>query len=230
MWPLLVSNSGHSVKLLNRANAICLSSTARLAWADVDRVASTVGWHDIGERGTVPLRIELHAVANCRPVLGGIDKDPSHGTRRNVDHIVDGSATVGESSRIASEEAHAFLASDCGRRNSGVEAKQIGDWPGIAGTATGANRRLVLYEEEQVRPRRRSNWNSERAEYRRQQGIQHEVRELRIVLGVIHAEAILRAGSDDQFVDQRISFALDLLKRSRILLRERRTANRELVA
>src|SRR5690242_15409053 len=64
MWPPPTSDSGHLVELLNGTNPVRLPGAACLTRADVNRVASTVGRHDIGERGTVPLRIELHAVSN----------------------------------------------------------------------------------------------------------------------------------------------------------------------
>jgi hypothetical protein len=46
----------------------------------------------------------------------------------------------------------------------------------------------------------------------RRHRIQNEVRELRVVNRKIHAEAILEASADDRFVDQRIAFAVHLLK------------------
>ena len=52
-----------------------------------------------------------------------------------------------------------------------------------------------------------------------------QVRELRIVLGIVHAEAVFGSGSDDEFVDQRIAFALNLLERAGVLLRKWRAAN-----
>ncbi len=161
MWPLPASDSGHLIELLNGTDSVRLSGTARLAGADVDRVAPTIGRHDVGERGTVPFRIQLHAISNCRPIFGGIDKNSSYSARGDVDDVIDGPATVREPSRIASEEAQALLAANCGWRNSRVEAEQIRDWAGIASTATRADRWLVLRQDQQIRTRWRGDRNSE---------------------------------------------------------------------
>ena len=114
--------------------------------------------------------------------------------------------------------------------NSCVQAKQVSNRPSVACAAAGADGWLILRQDQQVGAGCRSNWNPERRENVRQQRIENEVGELFIVLGIVHAEAVLRSGSDDQFVDQRIAFTLDLLEKAWVLLPQRRAPHREVVA
>ena len=113
-------------------------------------------------------------------------------------------------------DGQTLLLSNRRRRNAGVEPYQVSNRTAIIRTASRADRSHVLNQRKQIGSRRRRHRNSDRAEHGRQQRIQEEVSELLVVLRLTHAEAIFRAGTDDQFIDQRVPFPLHLLERARI--------------
>ena len=87
----------------------------------MNRVTPAVGGHDVGERRTISLGIQLHAIADARSVFRAIDENAGDRTRSDVYHIVDRTASVGKSGTIADQEAQTFLASNRSRWNAGVE-------------------------------------------------------------------------------------------------------------
>ena len=106
--------------------------------------------------------------------------------------------------------------------------------PASCGPQPGQMGALYCTSGKQVGTRRRRHRNADGPENLRQQRIQKEVRELAVVRGIVHAEAILGARADDQLVDQRIALALNLrpaasLRRTVVIAQHRDTCWREVV-
>ena len=102
--------------------------------------------------------------------------------------------------------------------NAGVQPQQIGDRPGGVPGRRSAARRCTTGSRSSARRRRnRDGPRGQRVDDARQRRIEEEGRELAVVLRLVHAEAVLEAGADQQLVDQRIAHALHLAEACREL-------------
>src|ERR1019366_3074286 len=194
----------------DRADPVGLQHAAHLAWIRMVAVAAAVGGRYEREN-----RQRLHCrrippVSDPRAVLRPVHQDAGHDTRGNIHHVVVQPPPVGESGRVAHQEAEASLLTHGRRRNAGVEPQQVRNRPRIRRRAHRTDRGHVLHQRQQIQARRRRYRDADGREDLGQQRVRHETGELRVVLRLAHAKRILRPGSDNQLVDERVAHALHL--------------------
>src|SRR5215467_1384422 len=211
-WPLL--SGGHEAGLLDRAKPLRLATASRLTWAYVMAVPPAVGRLHVRKGRAVAYLVDVDAIADARAELYWVGQDAGHGARCDVHDVIIESASIWEASIVPRQEPQALLTAGSRGRNASIQSKQIGDRARVLRPASWTDRSLVLDQREQVGARRGCHWDAKGPKEMSQKRIEEEVSELAIVLRVIHAEAVFRPGADDQFVDQRVAFALYLLPRA----------------
>src|SRR5438094_5037014 len=182
-------------------------------------VTPVVGRYNIRERRAIAFRIELHAVTDHGTELHRIHQDAGHGARGDVHRVIDGPASVGVASQIARQESQPLLAAHRSRSNPGIQPQQVSHRARIARTAARTDRCDVLAEDQQVGPWIRRYRNTDGAEDSRQYGIEEETRKLRVVLRLIHTEAVFGTSPDDELVDEGVTHALHLPEWTEVFLR-----------
>ena len=88
---------------------------------------------------------------------------PSIGPGSDVENIVDRPASIRKTSHIAGNEAEPLLVGNRGRRNAGVQTKEVGHGSRVDRSAPRAYRSHVLHERKQVDTRLRRNRNAQGA-------------------------------------------------------------------
>src|ERR1039457_6271227 len=201
----------HAVKpLYHWAKAIRLIGAAWLARALVNAIPATVSRPEDREHRLQRRAGHIYSVAQGSSVLFSVNQNPCQGPQGDVKHVVRRTPSVRPTGQVSRQETEALLAGDTGGRNAGVEAQQIGNRAGVCRLAAGTNGRHVLNQGKQVNARRGRDRHAEGRENLRDQRVQQEVGELAVLDRVVHAEPVLRTGTDDGLIDQRITQALDL--------------------
>src|SRR5205814_8586023 len=106
-----------------------------------------------------------------------------------------------------------------GGSNPGSRPREVSHRARIARTAARTDRCDVLAEDQEVGAWMRGYRNTDGDEDSRQYGIEEETRKLRVVLRLIHAEAVFGTSPDDELVDEGVTHALHLPEGTEIFLR-----------
>ena len=88
-------------------------------------VAAAIRGKHVRKCGRKTLVFSIDSVAKSCVILCRIGQDSGNRTRGDIDDIIDRPASLRESSKIAREEAEAFLTSHGCGRNTGVEPQQV---------------------------------------------------------------------------------------------------------
>src|SRR2546426_1379165 len=158
-WPPF--DSDHEAGLLDRTDATGLTSTTLLPGTRVMTVATAVSRQHVRERRAIAIFVDVHAITDSCAEFQGVCQDANDGTGGDIDHVVNGAASLREAGEVSRQEAETLLFSYWGWWNTSVQPQQISDRPTVIWATSRADWTRVLNQRQQVGTRRRGNRDAE---------------------------------------------------------------------